>query len=930
MDKVKAFLELISDGERDYHNQLDLLLAEAIPNIWLHNETDAITVSHETGNFQYNASDVFAFYKTHTNIEIPRHCSAPAILRLAVYHYCLSFCEYGTKIILRRRIDEVFVNNYNPHWMEAWQGNMDLQLCLDYFSIITYMTDYVTKPETKTTEVLKNVHKEKKKDGCSTKELMNTLIHTYLTHREMGECESYYKLDPTLKFKDSSRKTVFIGTGFPENRSKFLRKIKNDTENEKAFGVKDYDGKFVEMESLHDKYSLRPIIIGRMCMTQFIMWYDLLCESEAKKIKEKHKNIKESGYINITVDKSKKIVVSNDDLKCPPLDNSELVMPEYIMLNNGKLMRRRSFPAVIRMHKFKADLNPHEFFYSELLLFRPWFEESELFSDSIEKCKNLHDECDIIKQSERNDVLSKIEIVKRGLFPHLVDVEEGREMVEKYEFDKHEETGMDLDADGQQKLDDEEEISWEDAKEYLGLHPGEFEDDTEMADTPVPDKMFKVRNMMDMETLLALTRQLVHEQKVVLNIVLNYCKTLKKFHCSQNISNLKPPLLVVHGGAGTGKSTLINVLSQWIQKILQLPGEDCDCPYVIRAAPTGMAASNVDGLTLHSAVKLNFGTNYTPLGDKNREVLRNRFQNVQVLIVDEFSMVKSDQLYQLHQRLCEIKQSDQPFAGISVILFGDIMQLKPIRGSYIFEVPKKEKYRQVSKLLNLWEMFETVELEENHRQGEDKEYANLLNRLRFKIRTETLSKEDLELLNSRVLPCNTEEEIIKIYGKNMSVNIENAKRLGHIKKPLYKIAAIHIPNRKNVKINADGSIEDTAFLDQLQLKEGARIILIHNINTADGLTNGAQGTLIKIVSVEAKVRYLLIKFDKKTVGIEQREKYKFITCKHEATDLTPLERINFSYTLGNVSKNHAARASILQFPVKLSWAITSHRVRIIF
>jgi hypothetical protein len=45
----------------------------------------------------------------------------------------------------------------------------------------------VTKPETKTTEFLKNVHKEKKKEGCSTKELMNTLIHTYLTHREMGE-----------------------------------------------------------------------------------------------------------------------------------------------------------------------------------------------------------------------------------------------------------------------------------------------------------------------------------------------------------------------------------------------------------------------------------------------------------------------------------------------------------------------------------------------------------------------------------------------------------------------------------------------------------------------------------------------------------------------------------------------------------------------
>jgi hypothetical protein len=105
-----------------------------------------------------------------------------------------------------------------------------------------------------------------------------------------------------------------------------------------------------------------------------------------------------------------------------------------------------------------------------------------------------------------------------------------------------------------------------------------------------------------------------------------------------------------------------------------------------------------------------------------------------------------------------------------------------------------------------------------------------------------------------VLPCEKEENIIKIFGKNMSVNFENSKQLLKIKKPLYKIDAVHIPKRKTVKINTDGTIEDTAFLDQLHLKESARVILIHNINTEDGLTNGAQGTLIKILSIEGKVR----------------------------------------------------------------------------
>ena len=332
-------------------------------------------------------------------------------------------------------------------------------------------------------------------------------------------------------------------------------------------------------------------------------------------------------------------------------------------------MRRRSFEAVIRRHKFKQELNPHEFFYSELLLFRPWFSETELHQDSAELCQILYNECDAKKMNEGESLLTKIEIVQKGLFPHRLDVQEGREMVEKFEFDKSEETAIELDPDGQQMINDDEDISWEEANEYTGLHPDDMVDDMEMGDNPIPDKWYQLIDIMGIEELLKSTRELVSEQKVALNIVLGYYRDLRKSLVAPNILIPQPPFLVVHGGAGTGKSTLIRVMSQWIHRTLQMPGEEFNCPYVIRAAPTGMAASNIDGVTLHSAVKLNFGNNYIPLSDKNRDLLRHKFQNVRILIIDEFSMVKSNQLYQLHQPLCEIKQSTLPLGGISTIFF---------------------------------------------------------------------------------------------------------------------------------------------------------------------------------------------------------------------------------------------------------------------
>ena len=101
---------------------------------------------------------------------------------------------------------------------------------------------------------------------------------------------------------------------------------------------------------------------------------------------------------------------------------------------------------------------------------------------------------------------------------------------------------------------------------------------------------------------------------------------------------------------------MIHLIAQWVEYFMRDSGDNLDHPYIVRCAFSGCAAANIDGQTLHSTFSIDFGGSFTSLGDKTKDQRRTILKNMIFLIVDEFSMIKSDYIYLLNIRLQELKQ----------------------------------------------------------------------------------------------------------------------------------------------------------------------------------------------------------------------------------------------------------------------------------
>jgi ATP-dependent DNA helicase PIF1 len=388
-------------------------------------------------------------------------------------------------------------------------------------------------------------------------------------------------------------------------------------------------------------------------------------------------------------------------------------------------------------------------------------------------------------------------------------------------------------------------------------------------------------------------------------------------------------LLVVSGPGGTGKSRVIHVMSRMICGKLK-----SDLPPVIVSAPTGLAAFNIGGSTIHRILCLPVEhgkpADYSRLNQEQLMTIRSTLKNLKLLIVDEVSMVSSLTLLYMHLRLTEIMCCDDVFGGISVVFFADFLQLPPVKGNQPF-IPvtfleAKQRLGAVASL-NLWLSFTYEELIINMRQKGDCDYADLLSRIRIG----KITDSDLTLLKSRMIAPGrraTINEICLLYQNLVSDNQSplilmprtsscdeiNQSMLTMIGSEIHTVLAIDtqdtiVEKQMVAKVTkAYKQMEDdvtrTAGLERkLSLCIGARVMLKRNKDVEAGLVNGSVGDIVgfEMKGDSKEIMFIKVQFPniQDPVNI-QREAYSFEVLKS----------IYFTRK---------------QFPLMLAFAITIHK-----
>ena len=223
-------------------------------------------------------------------------------------------------------------------------------------------------------------------------------------------------------------------------------------------------------------------------------------------------------------------------------------------------------------------------------------------------------------------------------------------------------------------------------------------------------------------------------------------------HTPKNGDPVTPYRVFLSGSGGVGKSHVIRLIHSDTVKLLKLSGilEPGDV-IALLTAPTGVAAFNINGMTLHSALFLGSSKygGFQALSHDRLNTLRSKLSKLMLVIIDEVSMVGCNMLLQIHKRLQQIKGvlPDVTFGGVSILAVGDLYQLPPVGQPALFDTVS-DAYAQLHGSGSLWRNeFTLIELDEIMRQRGDSRFIDLLCRVRIG----ECTSEDIQVLKSRTI-----------------------------------------------------------------------------------------------------------------------------------------------------------------------------------
>jgi PIF1-like helicase/Helix-turn-helix domain/HRDC domain len=358
------------------------------------------------------------------------------------------------------------------------------------------------------------------------------------------------------------------------------------------------------------------------------------------------------------------------------------------------------------------------------------------------------------------------------------------------------------------------------------------------------------------------------------------------------------------GKAGTGKTTFLKELQKISPKRM------------IVVAPTGVAAINAGGVTIHSFFQMPFGPqlplrNKTDLSDEmisepveqttasrmNREK-RNIIRSLDLLIIDEISMVRADLLDGVDSVLRRFRNRNKPFGGVQLLMIGDLQQLAPVVKEDEWAILKK--YYETAFFFSSKALqeagFLSIELKHIYRQT-DQLFISLLN----KVRDNKLDSDALELLNKRYIAnfkAEDKEGFITLTTHNAQAQLINESKLKMLKGREYIFNAI-----------IEGEFPEYSYPTEkrLLLKIGAQVMFIKNDSSFEKLYfNGKIG---RIDSIEDRIIYISCEGDDSLILVEN------------------VEWQNMKYSINESTKEieETPVGTFKQLPLKLAWAITIHK-----